>query len=375
MKLHFKPLVKCLATISLLISITACEPNPRDDNALFQTFIEENINKTSDDPYISSSVKPGDEMYEFLMELQHGAGYEHLLEPLIEAGNTDAMVWMARMSSNDVEMRGEVIALLGRAMEAGNPFAALALSDGGEECRWFGKGSLSTRVGQSIGIDIPEHIETCSAENWYRAQQGFKELAEKGDLRAQYYLLQRQHIDNPDETRESRDHHIREIIRFAEGNYYQPLMDYIQTLVVKESDWLNYIVKYKELDSMVINLLTIAANHNYIPAVNMLINMNYKTIRPDDNLFGKGILLGSPNSITSLSYLDYKKKYPLSPEDEYYLLNIYKHLTGETFVFDDVELDDDTKSKVDNKIKNTIDAMTPMVYIDGFTDRFYWVDR
>ncbi|WP_434996545.1 hypothetical protein ACRZ5S_07560 [Vibrio scophthalmi] len=374
MKLHFKRLVKLYSSIFLLLSITACGPNPQDDLPLFKSYIEENINKKSDDPYISSSVKPEDDLYDFLMKLQQGRGTIDPLKPLIEKGNTDAMVWMARTNSNDLEMRGEVLGLLYQAMQAGNPFAALALSNGGEECWLFGKGALSSRVSQSIGVEIPDNIETCSQENWLTAQQGFKELAEKGDLRAQYYLLKRQHIENPHETRESRDHYIKEIIRYSEGYYFQPLMDYIQTLVVKEKDWLNYIAMDKSLDPMIIDLLTIAARNNYIPAINMLIKMNYKEITPEDDLFEKGILLGSPSTIYALSWLDYKKKYPLSPEDEYYLSHIYKHLTEDRGAFDNVELDEDAKIKVDIKIENTINAMTPMVYIDNFTLRTNWVD-
>ena len=307
MQLHFKRLVKLLSSIVLLLSITACGPNPQDDIPLFKSYIEENINKKSDDPYISSSVKPGDDLYEFLMKLQHGTGYGDLLEPLIEQGNTDAMVWRARISANNLELRPKILGLLYRAMQAGNPFAALALSNGGEECWLFGKGSLSSRVGQSIGEEIPTEIETCSEANWEIAMKGFKDLAQKGDLRSQYFLLSMERIQQPDDSAEAHEHYLKEVIRFAEGYYYQPLMDYIKTLVVKEKDWLNHIAIDRTLQPMVLDLLTIAANHNYTPAINMLINMKYKTIMPDDDLFKKGILLGSPSTIYALSWLDYKK--------------------------------------------------------------------
>ncbi|EGU33858.1 hypothetical protein VIBRN418_16138 [Vibrio sp. N418] len=307
MKLYFKLLVKLLSSIVLLLSITACGPNPQDDIPLFKSYIEENINKKSYDPYISSSVKPGDAMYEYLTKLQQGAGDERLLEPLIKTGNTDAMVWMARTNSNDLEMRGEVLGLLGRAMQAGDPFAALALSSGGEECWDFGNRSLSSRATNSIGINVNTKIETCSKKNWAIAMEGFNELAQKGDLRSQYFLLSMERIQQPDDSVEAHEYYLKEVIRFAEGYYYQPLMDYIKTLVVKEKDWLNYVTIDRTLQPMVLDLLTIAANHNYTPAINMLINMKYKTIMPDDDLFKKGILLGSPSTIYALSWLDYKK--------------------------------------------------------------------
>ncbi|EGU33857.1 hypothetical protein VIBRN418_16133 [Vibrio sp. N418] len=49
-------------------------------------------------------------------------------------------------------------------------------------------------------------------------------------------------------------------------------------------------------------------------------------------------------------------------------------MTEDRGVFDNVELDEDAKIKVDIKIENTINAMTPMVYIDNFTLRTNWVD-
>ncbi|WP_434996539.1 hypothetical protein ACRZ5S_07535 [Vibrio scophthalmi] len=375
MKLHFKLLVKLLSSIVLLLSITACGPNPQDDIPLFKSYIEENINKKSDDPYISSSVKPGDDLYEYLKKLQQGAGDERLLEPLIKAGNTDAMVWMARTNSNDLEMRAEVLGLLYQAMQAGNPFAALALSNGGEECWLFGKGSLSSRVGQSIGEEIPTGIGTCSEENWLTAQKGFKELAENGDLRAQYYLLKRQHIDDPEETRESRDHHVNEVIRFAEEYYYQPLMDYVETILVKETPSSQLKAESEELELLSVNLLTIAANHNYIPAINKLLEFEKTKIEPTNPLFKQGISLGSPRTIRWRTYLDYKKRYIFSPEEEYFYSHVYNYLTEGFGIFDRVELDKNTKEKVDKKINRTLSGINSMVYIDAFTLRSNWVDE
>ncbi|EGU36431.1 hypothetical protein VII00023_03503, partial [Vibrio ichthyoenteri ATCC 700023] len=63
MKSHCKMLIKFVVSIFFSLSITACGPNPQDDIPLFKSYIEKNINKKPDDPYISSSVKPGDAMY------------------------------------------------------------------------------------------------------------------------------------------------------------------------------------------------------------------------------------------------------------------------------------------------------------------------
>lgn len=230
MRSRVKVLIKNLVTLGAILTLTACSRDTLEDIPLFEQYIKENINKSSDDPYISSTVKPGEPMYEYLYKFQQGRGYLSMIEPLIEQGNTDAMVFKGRIYAKYIEGRGETIALLGRAMAAGDPFAALALSDGGEECRDFGKSSISTQFANAIGEQLPENIETCSAENWFKAQDGFKKLAEQGDLAAQYYLLRRQRIDNPDNSREAHEFYIKEIIRFAEGHYYRPLMDYVDEI-------------------------------------------------------------------------------------------------------------------------------------------------
>ncbi|OOE63889.1 hypothetical protein BZG25_15440 [Salinivibrio sp. ML198] len=46
--------------------------NPEDDIPLFKDLIEANIDKVVDDPYISSTLRPDDEMYEVMLKLQRG---------------------------------------------------------------------------------------------------------------------------------------------------------------------------------------------------------------------------------------------------------------------------------------------------------------
>ncbi|EGU31555.1 hypothetical protein [Vibrio scophthalmi] len=381
MKLHFKLLVKLLSSIFLLLSITACGPNPQDDIPLFKNYIEENINKKSDDPYISSSVKPGDAMYEYLTKLQQGAGDERLLEPLIKAGNTDAMVWMARTNSNDLEMRGEVLGLLARAMEAGDPFAALALSSGGEECWDFGNSSLSSQAAKSIGINVNTKIETCSKKNWAIAMEGFNELAQKGDLRSQYFLLSMERIQQPDDSVEAHEHYLKEVIRFAEGYYYQPLVDYVKTILVKEKGSYQLKSESKELESTAISLLTIAANHNYIPAIKKLIEYNYQNIEKTDQLFKHGVRLGSKGSITwqMIIFADFDDKRIYTPSEVYYFSRLYWKITGDNtmlrFDYEKGSLTDDEIQLLNIEVDKQYNKITPMVYIDNFTLRTNWIDR
>ncbi|MGF1910110.1 hypothetical protein L4C38_11750 [Vibrio kasasachensis] len=373
-------LIKCLALIGTIVSLSACAPDPQDDIPLFKQYIERNINKTSDDPYISASVKPGDALYEYLSKMQRGQGYRSILVPLIEQGNTDAMVWMGRGNSNQLELRGETIALLGRAMQAGDPFAALALSSGGEECWEFGKSSLSTSVANALGEEVPSDIETCSKENWKVAMQGFQELADDGDLRSQYFILTMKRIQQPDDSREAHEFYIKEIIRFAEGHYYQPMMDYVRPLFEKVGKHRQLTAKTPELEKMSIDLLTIAANHNYIPAINFLIEYNRQTITTDDPLFTKGIMLGSRMSLVwQFIIFNHMRESKLDPKDVYYYASIYSYITGSDdymrMEFEDNSLNVEELSLLDAEVSKITPKITPMVYLDRFTLRTDWVER
>ncbi|WP_161987203.1 hypothetical protein [Vibrio panuliri] len=377
---YFDNVYKSALTLFAVFMLSACAPDPQDDIPLFKSYIKENIDKSSDDPYISSSVKPEDDMYEFLRLMQQGRGALEPLEPLILNGNTEAMVWKARTNSNDINVRGETIALLGKAMNAGDPLAALALSSGGEECWWFGKGSLTSLAANDLGEEIPSNIETCSEENWNKAQQGIKKLADKGDLSAQYYLLERQRIDNPEETRESRDFYIKEIIRLAEGHYYKPMMDYVESIFHRDRRHDRLIGNTPELEKLGVELMTIAANHNYIPAINFLIEYQWETIDANDPLFNKGIMLGSPNTVTWLLNIFAKQfEKEFSAEDIYFYSSIFEFITGSDDMFsrkfEEGSLSEKERQEIDAEVAKVTEQITPMVYIDRFTDRTNWVDR
>ncbi|WP_161987204.1 hypothetical protein [Vibrio panuliri] len=380
MMLTYSRLTPFLFGLVVAFFLSACAPDRQDDIPLFQSYIKENINKISDDPYISSYVRPEDEMFEYLRKLQRGQGYRTILEPLIERGNIEAMVWMGRGKVNQIEDRGEVIALLGKAMKAGDPLAALALSSGGEECWWFGKGSLTSLAANDLGEEIPSNIETCSEENWNKAQQGIKKLADKGDLSAQYYLLERQRIDNPEETRESRDFYIKEIIRLAEGHYYKPMMDYVESIFHRDRRHDRLIGNTPELEKLGVELMTIAANHNYIPAINFLIEYQWETIDANDPLFNKGIMLGSPNTVTWLLNIFAKQfEKEFSAEDIYFYSSIFEFITGSDDMFsrkfEEGSLSEKERQEIDAEVAKVTEQITPMVYIDRFTERTNWVDR
>ncbi|ENM3789739.1 sel1 repeat family protein, partial [Vibrio cholerae] len=190
--------------LSIVVGLMACKLNPQDDIALFQPFITENINKKSADPYISSTVKPGDKMYDILVNIQHGRHdiASSKLQSLIEGNDSDAMVWYAKLIYRaSVNNRPKALSLYQKAMDNGNPYAYIMLSPG----------LISSGCVSYFGE------KNCTLEHFNKAIELFKPLAAQGDLRAQYFLLQQQELDKSKETRAQ---YIQEVIRFSKNHYY-----------------------------------------------------------------------------------------------------------------------------------------------------------
>lgn len=365
MTLYLNRLVRLVLLLSVMVGLVACKPNPQDDIALFQSFITENINKKSADPYISSTVKPGDKMYDYLIRLQHGSVNPEILRPLIVQGDTDAMVWYARIKLTSIQKRGEVISLLQKSLLEGNPYAALELSDKGESCAYLGNIKLDQQVAESLGHTSSSEANVCNKNNINLAIEGFQKLAAQGDLRAQYFLLKQQQLD---QSKETRAQYIQEVIRFSQAHYYQPLMDYVNTILVRPEGKVKYEAKTPEQYQLVIQLLTIAANNNYIPAIEFIVRQDVD-IKSNDDLYLKLKFLGGTHFYKT-RFFEFKDEF--NNEQLYCYATLYEAITGSDKLFLGVE----NKKNVskDCNIEQEINKMAPMVYIDGFTSRDDWVD-
>ncbi|BDA01773.1 sel1 repeat family protein [Vibrio cholerae] len=366
MKPYPNRLTRFVLLLSIVVWLMACKPNPQDDIALFQSFITENINKKSADPYISSTVKPGDKMYYFFLSLQRGSTNHHDLKPLINEGNTEAMVWYARLMMMYIDERNYSRELLQRAFFEGNPYAALELSDIGESCFYLGKLTLHRQVAESLNLEssADSQLNVCAKENRQIAIKGFEQLAEQGDLRAQYFLLQQQELEKSKETRAQ---YIQEVIRFSKNHYYQPLMDYVNTILTRPQGKDKYEARTTEQYNLAIDLLTIASNNNYIPAIKRLLEVDL-----DEEIFTKRMeqltRLGSTFEIYE-NYFNSQDEY-----ERYYYSMLFKQLTGDNKLSSSYRATDDEVKMINEKIEKVISSMTPMVYIDGFTSRNKWVD-
>ncbi|MDE1328935.1 sel1 repeat family protein [Vibrio aestuarianus] len=367
MTLYLNRLVRLVLLLSVMVGLVACKPNPQDDIALFQPFITENINQKSDDPYISSTVKPGDKMYDILVNIQHGkwSVAKSGLLGLIEEGNSDAMLWYAKMILLDNYKRREVTNLIFKSLTLGNPYAALAISKNSLACAYLGSGSLDSQVVQSLGISDPNSAQLCTEYNFTKAIELFKPLAAQGDLRAQYFLLKQQQLD---QSKETRAQYIQEVIRFSQAHYYQPLMDYVNTILVHPQGKDKYEAKTPELYQLAIQLLTIAANHNYIPAIIDLAFL-VDDENGQDELLDRAINLGSTKIVRYKLYEE-----PINSSGRYFYNVVFKHLSGDYKLGDDKPDDKGEIERIEKEVALFMGDIHSSVYIDGFTSRDDWVD-
>lgn len=351
MKLYPNRLVRLVLLLSVMVGLVACKPNPQDDIALFQPFITENINKKSADPYISSTVKPGDKMYDILVNIQHGRhdSASNKLQALIDENDSDAMVWYAKLIyRSSINNRPKALSLYQTAMEDDNPYAYIMLSPGliSSGCaRYFGE-------------------KNCTQEHFNRAIELFKPLAAQGDLRAQYFLLKQQELE---QSKDTRVQYIQEVIRFSQAHYYQPLMDYVNTILIRPQGKVKYEAKTPEQYELAINLLTIASNNNYIPALKRRLEVDVDEEK-FNQLMEQLTRLGSTFEI----YENYFNS--LDEYERYYHSMLFKRLTGDNKLSSSYKATDKEENIVSEKIEKIISSMTPMVYIDGFTSRNDWVD-
>ncbi|EKO3949389.1 sel1 repeat family protein [Vibrio fluvialis] len=352
MKPYPNRIARFVLLLSIMIGLVACKPNPQDDIALFQPFITENINKKSDDPYISSTVKPGDKLYEILVNIQHGRHdiAANQLQDMIEENDIDAMVWYAKLIyRSSVNNIPKALSLYQKAMDDGNPYAYIMLSPGliSSGCvRYFGE-------------------KNCTLENFNKAIELFKPLAAQGDLRAQYFLLKQQELD---QSKETRAQYIQEVIRFSQAHYYQPLMDYVNTILIRPQDKFKYEAKTPELYQLAIQLLTVAANNNYIPAIEFLVRQD-SDLKSNDDLYLKLKTLGGTHFYKT-RFFEFKNEF--NNRQLYCYATLYEAITGSDKLF--IGIENEKNIAVDCNIEESMKAMTPMVYIDGFTSRNDWVD-
>lgn len=368
----YKNIIKIAFLLFVVIAISACKEkekaiNPEDDIPLFKDFIEKNIDKVSDDPYISSTVRPENEMYDVFLDLQRGTPWskeeEDRFNRLIDKGNADATILYSRLTLNDISEKSVAVSRLAKLMNDGNPYAAYWLSNRSYRCRaHLGSSSLGNKVAKDLGLDTSYENKYCTEEIYQKAVEGFEKLAAEGDLRAQYFLLKDKGLDKSVEKREE---YIKEVIRFAEAHYYKPMMDYLYTLKKPGHRGLEF--RSEKLKKFGMELYRVASNNYYTPAIgNLMVHE-----KDNEELFNRMKIAGGKYYFLAVALA---RSNELTDKEKFCHALLYENLFKSTryFVYHG---DWPKKSDYDESICNIekeIAEMKPMIYIDYFTRIDNW---
>lgn len=163
--------------------------------------IIEFVNSVSDNNvgyYISSTYKPSDKLYKPVLAIQRNRWdiAKPLLEELVKENNPDAMYWLANISGGSIFSGEKMADLFERSAKLGNPYAALRLNKGAEDCDTYLSGY-------------------CSEEWGKEAKKILKDRENKGDYKAEYYLSLL-NGNNYDDVLDL-------VLKNAQHHYYHPL--------------------------------------------------------------------------------------------------------------------------------------------------------
>lgn len=166
------------------------------------TFVDK-LDSVNRNYYAASTYKPDDELYNPVLAIQRKRWdiAIPLLEKLVNKNNPDAMYWLAEISGGSIFSGKDKANLFKRSAELGNPYAALRLNIGAEDCNTYLKGY-------------------CSKEWGDKASKILKDRANKGDIKAKYHLslLNGNNYDDDLEL----------VLKNAEKHYYYPLIYFIE---------------------------------------------------------------------------------------------------------------------------------------------------
>ncbi|HIF9203453.1 TPA: hypothetical protein ACX6RS_001613 [Photobacterium damselae] len=263
------------------------------------------------------------------------------LEPLVKNGNPEAMFWMAKIIyRSSIKDTPKALALLKESAKT-NPYAAMALFPDSKECKkYFG--------------------EQCQ-EKWVeQAKNLFKKEAEQGNVRAVFYYKK---------LKKDHDIYIDAIIEAASNNYYYPLVDYANSILLNES-------KNNKMEDLAVQLLSYASSRDFVPALESLIlykerkyNITYRELSeyPEYiDLINKGVKLGS-NYAWEMNTLIYRVDNSKSNVDKYIVAKAQSIFNGENIGLSLIDKISNKKdlSKANKKAQEMVDAVKDVIYIDG----------
>ncbi|MCE9777348.1 hypothetical protein LZ645_20660 [Shewanella algae] len=307
------------------------------------------------DIYASSLIKPDNPLFSGLYKLQlhqdRAASGELAAFAVID--NPEGMYWYGLASLRLNILSSDAPSMIERSAKLGNPYAMKKLiptKDKKNICHFYLRGFCD--------------------RGWAdKAQRAFEEMAKNNptDVRARYAASKA--LDRAAEA--------------AKNKYYAPLTGLIRIYMnTRRSN-----IRTAEENSQLVQLLTLAANDNFVPAMRMLIGGAFdKTIGYDGIIFWseKAMELGS-NSVNSIYYAN-KKIYKATSNREYLLKSLPSAYVSNDyfnsdrmlrFLKDDVSKIDKPFSEAElsdakDKAKKIIEEITPVVYIDELFDHRYY---
>ncbi|SIO96723.1 tetratricopeptide repeat protein [Vibrio spartinae] len=315
------------------------------------------------DPYISSTYRPGDPLYEPVLAIQRERWdiAQKLLQPLVEQGNADAMYWLAHISGGSIYAGKEIARLFRKSAELGNPYAALRLDVSSEDCSLYLRGYCDPKWGK-IGRKL------------------LQERAEQGDKKAAYYLLQ--YDENSSEEVHKKLEQL--VTENAKNHYYQPLMRLIYDYY--DGRYLSFFNRgtppSEEQKKILVTISNIPANNNFTPAIN-------KVLYTDRDLLDKAYISRIIDKCLTLNSQQYSCMEYLSNSNDRkkiiegaayaYATDITKNKTkkeNELGLFEFMLDKNDVKALTNEEIdqaremaKLILNNMTPVIYIDEMNPR------
>ena len=223
-----------------LFFITACKKenntSQNENDSVLVKYVQNNIDTTVD-YYFTSTYKPDNPLYQPVLAIQRERWdiAVPLLEKLVKENNPDAMYWLATISGGSIFSGDLKAKLFEKSAELGNPYAALRLNEGSDDCETYLKG-------------------ICSREWGKKAEELFENRASEGDLKSKYFLqkLEGKKVNN-----------LLEIgIENAKHGYFYPLYEYV------------FYTRNLNLD-LKKNLYRIMVKNHFTPVANLMY-LNYR---------------------------------------------------------------------------------------------------
>ena len=307
------------------------------------------------DIYASSVIKPDNPLFSGLYKLQRlqyqAASSE--LAAFASSDNSKGMYWYGLASLGLNILSSDAPSMIERSAKLGNPYAMKKLVPTKDEeniCHFY-----------LVGF--------CDRSWADKAQQAFEERVKNNPTDVQARYAASKALDRAAEA--------------ARNKYYAPLTD----LVVEYMDTHRSNVRTVEENRKLAQLLTLAANNNFVPAMNMLAMRAFvDTIGYSKSIFWaeKAMLLGSDS--TSSIYFRNKEMFNKTSDREYLVRALpYAYVANDYFGDDAILrfLKDDV-SKIEKpfvkaelfnakeEAKKIIEKITPVVYIDELFDHRYY---